>query len=246
MRDGTPRRARVRPRAIAGLAALCLCLPATASAEGEVTGPTPASLAAGKPAFNVTNTPSLIVLSIRLSRTSAINSVGELDGAGSAEEGATIDVDNDVRPSTTVQGTDDFMFAGRYFWQYALRPVNPDGTTGDHFFSATQPPFKVPGFVRKLSMKAPYQDPRGTQFGVTGYVYTNARKAPYECVIRRGAAVVARKRNYVLPISAGHRDTWECLDMKVPESNDGKALKLTVTVTGGAQKLTISRTFIGR
>ena len=34
--------------------------------------------------------------------------------------------------------------------------------------------------------------------------------------------------------------------MKVPESNDGKALKLTVTVTGGAQKLSISRTFIGK
>ena len=34
--------------------------------------------------------------------------------------------------------------------------------------------------------------------------------------------------------------------MKVPESNDGKLLKLTVTVTGGAKKLGISRTFIGR
>ena len=202
MRDGTLRRAGVRPTAIAGLAALCLCLPATASADGEVTGPTPASLAAGKPAFAVTNTPSLIVLSIRLSRTSEINSVGELDGAGSSEDGATIDVDNDVRPSTTVQGIDDYMFAGRYFWQYALRPVNPDGTTGDHCFSGVAS-FKLPAFVRNLSMKAPYQDPRGTQFGVTGYVYTNARKAPYECVIRRGSTVVARKRNYVLPLSAG-------------------------------------------
>ena len=245
MRDGTPRRARVRPRAIAGLAALCLCLPATASAEGEVTGPTPASLAAGKPAFNVTNTPSLIVLSIRLSQTNEINSSGELDDASGSEDGATIDVDNDVRPSTTVQGVDDFMFAGRYFWQYAMRPVNPDGTTGDHFFSGVAS-FKLPAFVRKLSMKAPYQDPRGAQFGVTGYVYTNARKAPYECVIRRGSTVVARKRNYILPLSAGHRDTWECLDMKVPESNDGKLLKLTVTVTGGAQKLSISRTFSGK
>ena len=161
MRDGITRRAGVRPTAIAGLAALCLCLPATASAEGEVTGPTPASLAAGKPAFAVTNTPSLIVLSIRLSRTSEINSVGELDGASGSEDGATIDVDNDVRPSTTVQGVDELMFAGRYFWQYAMRPVNPDGTTGDHFFSGVAS-FKLPAFARNLTMKAPYQDLRGT------------------------------------------------------------------------------------
>jgi hypothetical protein len=34
--------------------------------------------------------------------------------------------------------------------------------------------------------------------------------------------------------------------MKVPESNDGKLLKLTVTVTAGAQRLSMSRTFIGK
>jgi hypothetical protein len=244
MRDGTPRRAGARPTAIAGLAALCLCLPATASAEGEVTGPTPASLGTGKPAFSVTNTPSLIVLNIRLSRTNEINSVGELDGSGRSDDGATIDVDNDARPSTTVQGVDELMFAGRYYWQYSMRPVNPDGTTGDHFFSGVQT-FKLPAFARTLTMKAPYQDPKYPQFGVTGTVVTNAVKAPYECVIRRGSTVVARKRSYILPLSAG-RDTWECLDMKVPESNDGKLLKLTVTVTAGTQKLTASRTFIGR
>ncbi len=74
---------------------------------------------------------------------------------------------------------------------------------------------------------------------------TNAYRAPYECVIRRGSTVIARKRRVAGPLSAG-RDTWECLDMKVPESNDGKVLKLTVTVTAGASKVSASRTFIGR
>ena len=167
-----------------------------------MTGPTPASLAAGRPAFAVTNTPSLIILSIRLSRTSEINSVGELDGAGSSEDGATIDVDNDVRPSTTVQGVDDLLFAGRYFWQYALRPVNPDGTTGDHFFSA------ISG-VQAAGVRAQAVDegavPGSARHAVRRHRLrlTNARKAPYECVIRRGSTVVARKRNYVLPLSAG-------------------------------------------
>lgn len=244
MRDGTSRRVGVRPTALAGLAALCLCLPATASAEDPVTGPTPPSLAVAKPAFTVTNTPSLIVLSIRLSRTNEINSVGELDGAGRSDDGATIDVDNDVRPSTTVQGVGELMFAGRYYWQYSMRPVNPDGTTGDHSFSGVAS-FKLPAFARTLTVRAPYQDPRYPQFGVTGTVVTNAVKAPYECVIRRGSAVVARKRSYLRPLSPG-RDTWECLDMRVPESNDGKLLKLTVTVTAGTQKLGLSRSFIGR
>jgi hypothetical protein len=42
------------------------------------------------------------------------------------------------------------------------------------------------------------------------------------------------------------KSTWGCLDMKVPESYDGKKLKLIVTLSGGGKTLSKTKTFTAK
>lgn len=239
-----PHARAVRARTVSlALAAAVLAVPAAAAAvEPEVTGPTPASLVAAKPVFTIVNQPDGAVQTISLADNPNLNQLGELNGG---DFGDTVKISNLSRTATS--GTSpEILFAGTWYWQKIWRPIDPmSGDTGDVVYSPVSS-FKVPAFVRKPSIGAPYQDPTGAQFGVSGRVVSNARKLTWRCVITRGTAVVASKRGTDGPFTAGEVTRWRCLDMKVPETNDGKALKLTVTVIAGAKKVAASRTFVGR
>jgi hypothetical protein len=228
-------------RASLALAALLVVPAAASAAEPVVEGPTPASLVTGKPAWTIANPPDAFVQTIGLADQADVNELGELSGG---TFGDTVRISNFERTATSV-ASPEILFAGKWWWQKIWRPLNPDGTTGDVVYGApTQ--FTVPAYLRKPTIKAPYQDPRYTQFGVSGTVVSNARKLTWRCVVTRGTAVVASKRGMTLPWNAGDRTKWECLSMKVPEANDGKALKLTVTVSAGNKKMSASRSFVGK
>jgi hypothetical protein len=237
--------ARMARRAVVSLLLLGLTVAAGAHAkaadEPSVSYPSRESLATSIPTFQVVQTPAGRLVTLQISPTATIGSTGELTDATTSAGGATL---LDVNETTTLATVGRPLHAGVYYWRYGWRSVNANGTTGDLQYSRVKD-FTIPGQISAVTLQKPYQDAKGSQAGFIGEVTTNLAAVDYECTVRSGKRVIDRKKGNLSP-SALDPARWECLDMSIPESLDGKKLTLAVRFTGDQARRTFTRTFAAK
>lgn len=215
--------------------------PAQASGEPAVSYPSRESLATSIPTFAVVQNPAGRMVVLEVSPTSTLGASGALIDAITSSGGANL---RDITEATTLLTVGRPLHAGVYYWRYGWVPRNADGTTGSTQYSRVKD-FTIPAQIGAVTMTKPYQDPKGPQAGFLGEVTTNLAAMNYECTIRDGKRVIDRRKGNLFP-TAMDPEGWDCRDMRIPESLDGKKLKLTVTFTGDQARRTFARTFTAK
>lgn len=220
---------------LVGVAAL-LALPTTALAATPptVTGPTPESILT-KPAFAWTNGPAgEYVSSISIGPKADVEADGEL--ASTSDGGTFLYPLKDVTSTTTERP----LYAGTWYWTASWS--TPDGAAEYVRGNTAVQSFVVPAYLRTLRGSF-LQYSSIPAFSSKGSFAANVRAVMVTCAVFNGRTRVSFQRDATEPYFGSPRTNFYCSNLRVPESLDGKRLRLVVTARGGGKVSTAVKYF---
>lgn len=219
-----------------GIAAL-LALPASAHAATPPTITGPTGPVAGKPVFTWTNGPAGEVIdSISIGAKPDVDSSGAI---ASFTGGGTFLYPLDALTTTT---TERNLFAGTWYWTAGWKTA--EGAAEYARGNTPVQSFVVAPHVRTLQGSF-------TQYGsipafmAKGSFTSNLRAVKVTCTVFNGRKRVSSQVDFTQPYMDRKvvRTNFYCSDLKVPESLDGKRLRLVVVAQGGRTKQTAVKYF---
>ena len=221
---------------LVGVAAL-LALPTTALAATPptVTGPPPETLLT-KPSFAWTNGPAgEVVSSISIGPKADLAADGSLL---STSGGGDFLYPLETLTSTT---TTRPLYAGTWYWTAGWKTA--DAAAEYERGNTPVQSFVVPAYIRTL--KGTFlQYSSIPAFSTKGSFAANVRAVAVTCTVFNGRARVSSQKKFVEPYFGSPRTNFYCSDLKVPESLDGKRLRVVVVAKGGGKAQTAVKYFV--